>query len=217
MDSNHRFIMKPKFNNLSENGLIYKDILTYVAIRSYYNSKVKYCYPSYKTLAKRSGLGSKFLSQSIKRLEKAGYLEVWRMGKTRVSHCYKFKENGVFQKIPYAVLDCVGLTTHEKSMLLLLREYFNDSLECSLSISEIASSSGLSYRTLHNQLEALILKGYILQEIVESLESQTVSKGFRLSNKIAWKFKENSIRVSHETVFNVESIIDMWTKTKRAN
>src|SRR5687767_11159228 len=125
MNDSERFIIKPFFNNLSDYRLNYKDILTYITLRSFYNSKDKYCFPSYETIAKRAQLSKTFITQSIKRLEAAGFIEIWKVGKVRVRHCYKFSKLDQYQKIPYAFLDLGDLTTSEKAMLLLLREHFN--------------------------------------------------------------------------------------------
>ncbi|NEU09801.1 helix-turn-helix domain-containing protein [Flavihumibacter sp. R14] len=215
MDNAKRFILKPTFNNLTEQGLNYKDILTYVAIRSYYNTRDKYCYPSYKTLEKRTGLSSKFISQSIMRLDKAGYLHVWKLGKGRVQHCYKFPDNGTYHKIPYDLLEDKSLNPHEKSMLLLLREYCSDDLVSDNSIREIASLSGLTYRTIHKQFQALTLKGFIRYEEIENTESKTISKVFGFTDKINWQFNDGSIKIVGNSAFNVDSIIDMWANSVR--
>lgn len=215
MDNANRFIMKPKFNNLTEQGLNYKDILTYVAIRSYYNTKVKYCYPSYKTLEKVIGLGPKFISHSVKRLEKAGFLEVWRVGKGRVQHCYKFKDVGLYQKIPYELLNENAISAHEKAILLMLREFCDDQLRCTIPISEIASSTGLSYRSIHRQFQALTLKGYLVTCHVEDSATKTFSKVFDFSDKLPWRYKNCSLTVDSKCEFDLNSILNMWDNVKK--
>ena len=112
MNSNARFVIKPNFNNLSEYRLKYTDILTYITIRSFYNSKDKYCYPSYNTIASLAKLSKKFVGESVKRLDKAGFLDIWKIGNVRVSHSYMFCDVVAFQKIPYQLFQATELTSN---------------------------------------------------------------------------------------------------------
>lgn len=191
MNDTQRFIIKPNFKNLSEYRLNYKDILTYITIRSFYNSKDKYCYPSYATIAKRSGLSKKFISESVKRLECAGYLDIWKVGKFHVRHCYRFNDEGIYQKIPFSLLDANDISAFEKSMLLILVEYCDSLQRCFQSVSELAVSTGLTYRTIDCQLKSLILKGYVVQEMYENPLDKTFSKYFKLTDKLKWNFPGN--------------------------
>ena len=207
--------MKPKFNNLSENELNYKDILTFIAVRSFYNHTDKYCYPSYKALSELSGLSRKFISLSVKRLYKAGFFSLWKVGKRRVSHWYLFDEMVKFQRIPLSLFSA-PLSVHQKSMLLLLSEYCESGI-CFQSITEIASSSGLSYRTIHRQYQALCLKGYILEGLYADPLEETLIKYFTLTNKLKWNLKvHNGVKLDSEHTSpssSVEEIISMATKS----
>ncbi|WP_026896791.1 helix-turn-helix domain-containing protein [Daejeonella oryzae] len=192
MNSNARFVIKPNFKNLSEYKLKYTDILTYITIRSFYNSKDEYCYPSYNTIANLAQLSKKFLGESIKRLDKAGFLDVWKIGTVRVRHSYMFSEVVAYQKVPYQIFHSNDLTANEKSMLLLLREYCNSELDCCESISEIASVSGLTYRTIHKQFSSLVLKGYISDQIIEDASTKSLCKVFKFTDKLNWKYTMTS-------------------------
>ncbi len=218
MNSKQRFVLKPCFNNLSEYRLNYKDILTYVTVRSFYNSTDKYCYPSYQTLAKRSGLSKKFIAESVQRLECASLLDIWRVGKVRIKHCYKFNDDGQYQKIPLQIFDETALTSNEKGILLLLREYCNSMFECSKSISEISTSSGLTYRTIHRQFKSLILKGYVVEVEREDPLDKTIEKLFKLTDKLNWSFNGGSttdINRGPKPPLDVNAIIAMHNKMVR--
>lgn len=192
MNENRRFILKPSFNNLSERRLNYKDILIYTAVRSFYNSKDKFCFPSYKTISKLAGVSIKFISESLKRLHGAGCLDIWKVGKMPVKHYYKFHTADKYQKVPYQLFDASDLTAHEKSILLLIREYCDSMLNCYATIAEIAEASGLTYRTIHKQYQSLLLKGYLYKYAYEDPLSQTVTMVIKLSDKMNWKFPINS-------------------------
>ena len=211
MDSSNRFIMKPKFNNLSENELNYKDILTYIAVRSFYNHTDKYCYPSYKALSELSGLSRKFISLSVKRLYKAGFFSLWKVGKRRVSHWYLFDEMVKFQRIPLSLFSA-PLSVHQKSMLLVLSEYCELGI-CFQTITEIASSSGLSYRTIHRQYQALCLKGYILEGMYADPLEETLTKYFKFSNELKWKHQiYNRTNAEDDSSDYAEKMICIATK-----
>lgn len=218
MNDNQRFIIKPDFKNLSEHKLNYKDILIYIAIRSFYNFEDKYCYPSYDAIAKRAQLSKKFVGESVKRLEGAKFLQVWRVVKRRIRHYYRFDQPIIsYQKVPYQLLLDSDLTVFEKGILLLFREHCDSFYECSKSIAEIASESGLTYRTIHNQYQTLLLKGYIVECLYEDPLNNTLSKVIRLTQKLKWDFpqSQNTRSAINEAPekpdFDINAIIKMAT------
>lgn len=217
MDNSNRFVMKPKFTNLSEQGLNYKDILTYIAIRSYYNHTDKYCYPSYKALSQLSGLSRKFLSLSVKRLDKSGFIQLWKVGTKRVSHWYLFNAILNYQRIPLTLF-AAPITVHEKSILLILSEHCESGSTCYLSITEIAALSGLSYRTIYRQYQALRLKGYILEGMYADPLEETLIKYFKLTDKLKWNLSSKlTIQSNNPTVCDAMTMIAIATKrVKRA-
>ena len=210
MNSNARFVIKPNFNNLSEYRLKYTDILTYITIRSFYNSKDKYCYPSYEAIATNGKISKKFVSESLKRLSKAGYINIWKIGKVRFRHCYRFKEISEYQKLPYSYLENQDLTLNEKGMLLLLSEYAIASV-VSQPLSEIALCTGLTYKTIGSQYKSLIEKGYLKESLIKEETNNTLTKIFSFTDLVKWDFKryfDDSIE-SDKASSNTESILDM--------
>ncbi len=169
---------------MSELGLSYKDQLIYLSIRSFYNTKDKYCYPSYKAIAKRAGVSDKTVSASVKRLDSAKMIEVWPIGKTRRYHAYKFPKDECLQKIPFGILDIPDLTMHERSMLIMLFEYLNEDYKTYLTISELEAASGESYKTIYAQLKSLQLKGYITVKPEEIYQGRTLMKAICISDKL---------------------------------
>lgn len=193
---NDRFILLPSYIDLGKKGLHYKDLLTYVSIRSFYNSKTGTCKPSYDTIARVSGMTKKFLTESIKRLEQSGYLTVRRSQKKRTSNQYSFKEVDSFNRIPYGILEADDLTSYQKAMLLALRQCV-ESLTLQFMHSDINTLSALlqlSYKTVYTQYNALVGKGYI------SKVDKTYKHGFSrttafLSDKINWQYDNSHVKL----------------------
>jgi len=193
MNDNNRFILKPHFGNLSERGLDYRDILTYITIKSYYNPKERSCFPTYETIAKHSGLSKKFVGDSVKRLETAGLVDIWKFGKFKVKHNYCFPQFDKYHKVSFDLLD-LDLSANEKATLLLLREYVDGSYCSFKTITEIAKSSGVDVKLLDKNFKLLISKGYIATGYVDDLAEGTVVPYFDLTDKLTWSFKLHSLK-----------------------
>ncbi len=202
---------------MAELGISYKDQLIYLAIRSFYNTKDKYCYPSYKAIAARAGVSAKTVSASVKRLDSAKMIEVWAIGKTRRYHAYKFPDAEYLQKIPYGILDIPDLTMYERTMLIMLIEYLNEDYNTHLTITEMATASGESYKTIYAQLKSLQIKGYISVRLEEMGIEQTMIKVISISNKLRASFpdKLEEVRVSKNCSDRSENIMEMAMKLVR--
>ncbi|MBE9584014.1 helix-turn-helix domain-containing protein [Mucilaginibacter sp. JRF] len=189
MPNNGRFVAMPMFLQLQKEKLKYLDALIYITIRSFNNSDTNECYPAYETIAERSGMGRTFVTQSIKRLENAGYLKVKRSKVKHVCNSYSLeKKLPYFECIPYEIFDC-DLTPNQKAMLICLRPLFVEGfLQCSMSIEKMAELIGVSYRTVHAQLTGLITKGYIDRKFIIHKNSDKAHQRFFFSDKIDWVF-----------------------------
>ena len=187
---NDRFILLPSINTKAMQGLHYKDLLTYITIRSYNNSTTDWCIPSLDTISERAGMNKKTIIKSIKRLERAGYLEVKRTIKRRESNEYKFARVNVFCQIPYSLFDVDELNSSQKAMLLCLRQCFdNINLECMPgSLSNMAIMLGLTYKTVYTQYKILLERGYI-NELATIRKSGKTKKIIQLSEKLNWKYE----------------------------
>ena len=193
--SNMFYIYKPDFGNLADKGLQYKDVITYVGIRSFYNEKDKFCFPSYRTIVKRVGCSIKFLRQSIERLKDAGLMQVYQVGRKRVKHFYKFNSNLSLFKIPAEILTSQDLSISEKASLVILKEY-SAGITCYVSLEEISLKSGIIERTLQTNYQALLLKGYLVETLYEDLLNETVYPIFSFTDKFKWTFPK---AVTHST------------------
>lgn len=202
---------------MAELGLTYKDQLIYLAIRSFYNTKDKYCYPSYKAIASKAGVSAKTVSASVKRLDFAKMIEVWPIGKTRRYHAYKFPEAECLQKIPYGILDIPDLKMQERSMLIMLFEYLSEDYKTHLTITELETASGESYKTIYSQLKSLQTKGYISVRLEETDGEQTLIKVMSISNKLKALFPEKleEVNMVVKSSDRSENIMEMAMKLVR--
>lgn len=205
-----RFILKPDFYNLGELGLDYKDLLTYITIRSFYNSKSKYCYPSFRAISKLSGLSTYFVGKSMKRLRDAGILDVWAVGgRRKKAYWYMFENISGLNKVPYELLLDYDLTTNEKSILILLSEYCKQGF-CSDSTAEIADKSGVSHRVIETWYQTLLLKGYIVESIYEDPLNNTLTKHFALTNMLLWNLRPYDIPEDDISDLSIDDLLNIY-------
>lgn len=180
--------MMPFFAALDQQGLDYKDLLTYVAIRSFNNVESNLCYPSCKTIGDRMGASKQFVMESIKRLEEAKYLEVTYSTKAHFSNRYHFPQIECFIRIAYEIFD-YDLSTNEKSMLLCLKNYAWGLNNFSGDLHKIAKRFGLTYNVVYKQYRKLLTKGYLL-ESVRRYNKRTIKTTW-FTDKCIWKFKSS--------------------------
>jgi len=179
------FIIMPMFFDIPSKNLKYQDVLTYITIKSFDN-KYQGCFPAYETIAERSGMCRDFVIKSINRLEKAGYISIYkRKGyqpntKKSYPNHYQFLDDGYTYCIPYDVFKTNDLTSCEIAMLLLFRQFCVSVDEISNSINEISNYLGLTEATINKQFYSLVKKGYIDK-------SQIKRKRLKLT-KINWDF-----------------------------
>jgi DNA-binding MarR family transcriptional regulator len=195
-----QFIAMPDFLNLKQQNLKYLDALTYVAIRSFDSNEKEYCYPSYEKIMERSGLGRTFISQSIKRLENASLLKVEHSKREGTCNRYYFGRLEHYEILSYDILFRTdNLTTHEKAMLICLRQFFvHGNLSCHYTKNIIKDMLGVTYQQLYKPLSALIAKRYIREVSRLYKTSSKASVHYKLTEKIKWpmpKCKVESINV----------------------
>ena len=212
-----RFILKPDFYNLGELGLDYKDLLTYITIRSFYNSKSKYCYPSFRAISKLSGLSTYFVGKSMKRLRDAGILDVWAVGgRRKKAYWYMFENISGLNKVPYELLMDYDLATNEKSILILLSEYCKQGF-CSDSTAEIADKSGVTHRVIETWYQTLLLKGYIAESIYEDPLEGTISKYFYFTRMLGWDNGLYSPANENIKSLTIDDIFQIYQSHRKVN
>jgi DNA-binding MarR family transcriptional regulator len=185
---NDRFILLPSHINLTRERLHYRDLLTYITIRSFNNENEGICTPTYDKIVERSGMSRKFISKSIKRLQRSGYLEVTRSSTRRACNQYSLQKVLAFSPIPHSIFAADDLTANQRAMLITLRQFF-DSISLELYVGNLASMAKLldvSYKTIYTQYVALVASGYI-EEVFKTYKSRKSRKIIRLSEKLNWK------------------------------
>lgn len=191
---NDRFVLLPSYNNFSKIGLHYKDLLTYISIRSFNNGQIDLCIPSLDTISKRSGMNKRTTMQSIIRLQRSGFLKVKKSNKKKVSNEYEFIKCNVFCQIPYTIFDAEDLSYSQKAMLIALRQLFDSvNLKSYNNLSDMAFMLGLTYKTVYTQYKSLVKNGYIEEETITKVSGQK-KKIITLSSKINWKYLRTEIK-----------------------
>jgi AraC-like DNA-binding protein len=191
------YVNVPDFLDLKDKNLQYLDALIYVTIKSFNDTSSDICFPSHETIAKRAGMSTRFVIDSIKRLEAYSLIKVERSKdrfKKRASNYYCFIEGvgkmfHTTKKIPTAIFDAKELTANEKAMMICLRQFFNHGLLTSIwTVSEYAKRLGLSYSIVKKQFDSLVVKGFITesQKLLKSLKKS--NKVYKFSNKINWDY-----------------------------
>lgn len=212
-----RFILKPDFHNLGELGLDYKDLLTYITIRSFNNSKSKYCYPSYRAISKLSGLSTHFIGKSRKRLRDAGVLNSWAIvGRRRKAFWYMFENVSGLSKVPYELLVDRDLSTNEKSILILLSEYCKQGY-CWESLTEIADKAGVTLRIMNLHYQTLLLKGYISESMYENPLDNTLTRHFTMSRMFEWDFRVYTPAIGPDTSLSVDDVFNIYHNHRRVS
>jgi DNA-binding MarR family transcriptional regulator len=198
---NRRFVAMPDFLNLKQQNIKYLDALTYVTIRSFHNSTTGLCYPSYETIADKAGMSRSFIINSVKRLEKAGFLLITHSKKKHTCNQYHFGELPRFERVPYELFDA-DLSANQKAMLLCLRQFFNEGvLNSTKTIANFAKLLGISYKTVYSQFVELIAKGFI-NEKHKIMKGQTKSLiWLKLSDKIDWHYDYSKSKPEQAIVY----------------
>lgn len=192
--------------NLVEEGLTYSDPFIYACIKKHMNNETKQAWPSNSHLTKISGMTNKTITESIKRLEKAGYISVKReYGKPNI---YTFNEYKKFEIFSYEFLDREDLTPREKSYLIVSQPKMfknNTSGVITMSTQTFAESIALSPKTLRKYEKTLVDKG-LLELVPYKNDNATGTPVYARhynfeswSNLVALKFMEQDDRLdNHE-------------------
>lgn len=115
------------------------DLLVYVSVRRYLNSKTGLCCPSLETIVRNSSLSKPTVIKCIEALKKSGFINYKVVGRSR--H-YSFSDYKKFEPFSYEFLDNDKLTANEKAYWLASQQWmFKDEkglAKSSLTTREIA-------------------------------------------------------------------------------
>lgn len=189
MWNGEQYVSIPYLLDLPKQSLQYKDILTYVALRSFDNDKNE-CFPRHDTIALRAGMSRKYIIQSITRLELSNLITVKRSKKQRESNYYFFNEIVAPTKLPVGFFSITDLTCTEKGILLCIRQFFNTGdFKCSYDLDQMAKLLGLTYQQVYKPFKSLISKGYIIEKSTVSKNAdKCVLRRYLNTKLIDWSF-----------------------------
>ena len=179
-ENNKQHVQLP--NDMTKSGeLSQKDLLVYVTIKRYMNSKTKECFPSLDTIVKVSGVSKPTVRKSIENLKRLNYFSVRIEGRRNV---YKFNPHKNFEPFSYEFLD-FDLDTNLKAYIMVAQQtMYKDVVgfgKISYSDSELASIINLDRHTIAKYNKALENKGYL--SIVKTDKRDSVT-GLKIDEKI---------------------------------
>jgi len=159
------WILTPDIN-LVTMGLELKDVLTYITIRSFFNSKTKECYPSIRSIAAKGELDAVFIGKSLERLVKAGLITIAK-GDYNKSNRYYFEDVKLFKSIPTDILEVKGLSASEKALMICIRQFFKDERLTSIYLQpEMAERLGMDFSKFLRKYTVIKKKGFFTHKLV---------------------------------------------------
>ena len=160
-----KFFLQPNRSALLQSGLQYRDVLTYGALLSFSNKDLE-CWPSLRTLSDRSKLSTGFLSQSVRRLSQAKWIDITKKSNgKRIFNCYKCKPFDGFKMVPIEIFES-DLQAEDLAILLCIRQfYYDETLVTDVNIVEMSDILGISYSILYQRYNILKKKGYITLKV----------------------------------------------------
>lgn len=163
----------------SERKLTPRDLLVYVSIKRYMNSKTQEAFPSLIKISEVSSLSKPTIMQSIKNLISAHYISVRKEGKRSI---YKFNSYKNFEPFSYEFLDKKDLNANEKAYILATQQHmFKDEEnigKVSYTELELANKINMSQPVINRCNNSLKDKGYL------TLLSTRNSEGIMINEKI---------------------------------
>jgi DNA-binding transcriptional regulator YhcF (GntR family) len=177
-----RFVSIPYLTSEALKNLDYKDVLIYTALKSFNNSDLELCFPSLKSIARKAGMCVNFARDAIRRLGASGWIYQKKGEGVRKASRYFFPHLDWFNKVPFDFFDITDLTPYEKSMLLCLYQFFVlQGRTTYVNLQERADHLGLTYKTVHQQYNNLITKGYLVECVKAGRKyTMTLSEKMRL-------------------------------------
>ena len=186
-----RFFLQPNKSALLQSGLQYRDVLTYGTLLSFCNKELE-CWPSLRTLSERSKLSTGFLSQSIKRLNAAKWISVFKkLIRNKPCNLYKCKSFDDFKMIPSEIFES-DIQSEDLAMLLCIRQfYYDEELVTDINIIEMSDILGIPYSTFYKRYSILKEKGYITFKVKNNMSlSKLENINFDWAVKIEKKLDE---------------------------
>lgn len=169
-------------NDMTKSGeLSQKDLLVYVTIKRYMNTRTKDCHPSLDTIVKVSGVSKPTVRKSIDTLKRLNYLTVKIVGRKNV---YKFNPHKSFEPFSYDFLD-FDLETNLKAYIMVAQQTMYKDIEgfgkITYSDSELASIINLDRHTIAKYNRALENKGFL--SIIKTDKKDDVT-GLKIDEKV---------------------------------
>lgn len=163
LEERNDIIKRYNKSSLLQNGLQYRDVLTYGTLLSFCNKNLE-CWPTMATINKESKLSKTFITKSIDRLVNAGWISFDTKTNKDTKREYRIYKCASFENFKMIPLDVFksDIKSEDLAMLLCIRQfYYDQTLTTDINIVEMAELLGIPYSTLCRRYESLKKKGYI--------------------------------------------------------
>ena len=212
-----KFFLQPNRSALLQSGLQYRDVLTYGTLLSFCNKDLE-CYPSFRVLSERSKLSIGFLSSSLKRLDKVGWIAIEKKIKGKMSYnYYKCKPFDDFKMVPIEIFES-DLQAEDMAILLCIRQfYYDETLVTDINMIEMSDILGISYSTFYKRYDILKKKGYITIKVKNNTSlSKLEDKDFEWRVNIEKKLND-TYDMTKRNSEEIEMLKTLLYKTNKAD
>lgn len=184
MEDNKKHLQLP--NELIKVDVIApKDLVVYLALKSFENWETHTAYPSLESVAKLCSCTSKTVSSSIKRLEASNFLEIQKRGRGKL---YTFKKYENFECFSLDFLKNENLTFTEKAYLAAQQQF-------------LVKDSGLG-KTTYSSYE-MSDKIHMLPSTIRKCDNSLVAKNYLTITSTNVRDKETGL-LKKEKIFDLE-------------
>lgn len=190
----NQHVQLPNDNPNSEE-LTPKDLLIYICIKKFYNSKTNECFPSLDTIVKLSGVSKPTVRKSIENLKKFGYITVTIKGRSNYYHFNPYKKFEIFS--PEFIES--DLDPNLKAYIVVTQNLMFKDQEgigkMSYTDSELSKKINLDKRTIAKYNQILKEKGLLTELPVKNNEGITINQKFfhldELGQSIIWTLQKH--------------------------
>ena len=210
-------------NNMADEGLLPKDQLIYLVIKSYNNPEKK-CHPSLDKISKLSGYSVPTIRSSIELLEKTGYIKIEKRGR---QNYYFFNEYKKFEPFSKEYIKRTDISSSTRANIIAAQQTMYTDIEgygkISYSNRELAKILNVSEYSIRQTYKELEQKGYLTLEVNNSRDPET---GCRTTTKIIhlgelgqaviWALKKHDDQINKNTE-DIQEIKRELEQLKKSN
>ena len=194
-------------HNMTKSGkLTPNDLLVYLTIKRYMNNKTRQAFPSLRTLSSKCGFSINTIRDSIKCLEKEGWISITEDGRKNI---YTFStQRGLFERFSYEFLDN-DVPPKEKAYLIATQQFMikeHNVGKTSYTNKELSEKINLSEykiktydKTLEKEGALTLIKGDALTKDIKFFHLEELGQAILFINEKVEKLREGQ-EENNETI-----------------